>query len=236
VSTTGTLQWDTTNETPAQYTATVLSNDDADSVTVQVESAIPDGLIDSFEDGDLNEYEAGSAGGGLSPAFVTTTQSFSGDRSVTIDGTDIAQYGSNTLPNLPQRGDTYSFMFRYTSDAGTFRWGMAGDDDAGESYGGELSLGSSGTRAGKWGSEVSNNFFGSLSGFDYASHRNEWLKCTNIRDSSGNISIEITQQDGTVLSTGSLTDGGRSTRDGVAFQVAGGNESNFIDFLVNESV
>jgi len=65
VSTTGTLQWDTTNETPAQYTATVLSNDDADSVTVQVESAIPDSALTQdlvawyrFEDGDARDYTA----------------------------------------------------------------------------------------------------------------------------------------------------------------------------------
>ena len=41
-STTGTLEWDTTNEDETTYTATVLSNDDTDSVTVEIEAAIPD--------------------------------------------------------------------------------------------------------------------------------------------------------------------------------------------------
>ena len=41
-SATGTLEWDTTGEAEAEYTATVLSDDDSDSVTVQIESAIPD--------------------------------------------------------------------------------------------------------------------------------------------------------------------------------------------------
>ena len=41
-STTGTLQWDTTDESADTYSATVLSDDDSDSVTVEIESAIPD--------------------------------------------------------------------------------------------------------------------------------------------------------------------------------------------------
>ena len=41
-STTGTLEWDTTDEDEAEYTATVLSDDDSDSVTVEIEAAIPD--------------------------------------------------------------------------------------------------------------------------------------------------------------------------------------------------
>ena len=43
-STTGTLEWDTTDEAEAEYTATVLSDDDSDSVTVEIGSAIPDTL------------------------------------------------------------------------------------------------------------------------------------------------------------------------------------------------
>ena len=41
-STTGTLQWDTTDESADTYSATVLSDDDSDSVTVEIVSAIPD--------------------------------------------------------------------------------------------------------------------------------------------------------------------------------------------------
>jgi len=216
-------------------TAATIDGTDVQEITVDgdtVFSATPAGLIDSFEDGNLNEYKGGSFAGGLTNAFVTNAESFDGTRSVTNSAT--AQYGSNTLNNLPQRGDTYSFRFYYTSNSGTFRWGIAGDDDAGESYGGELSLGSSGADAGKWGSETSNNFFGSLGSFNYSNYRNEWLKCTNERSSNGNISITIEAEDGTLLSTGSLTDGGRSNRNGIAFQ-PGGSEI-YIDFLVNESI
>ena len=44
-STTGTLEWDTTDEDEAEYTATVLSDDDSDSVIVEIGSAIPDTAI-----------------------------------------------------------------------------------------------------------------------------------------------------------------------------------------------
>ena len=43
-STTGTLEWDTTGEPEAEYTATVLSDDDSDSVMVEIGDAIPDDL------------------------------------------------------------------------------------------------------------------------------------------------------------------------------------------------
>ena len=51
-STTGTLEWDTTGEAEAEYTATVLSDDDSDSVTVEIGSAIPDRgiFLDDFAD------------------------------------------------------------------------------------------------------------------------------------------------------------------------------------------
>ena len=49
-STTGTLEWDTTDEDETTYTATVLSDDDTDSVTVEIESAIPDsGLLHNWD-------------------------------------------------------------------------------------------------------------------------------------------------------------------------------------------
>ena len=48
-STTGTLQWDTTGEAETTYSATVLSDDDSDSVTVEIESAIPDSVTDQWD-------------------------------------------------------------------------------------------------------------------------------------------------------------------------------------------
>ena len=47
-STTGTLEWDTTGEPEAEYTATVLSDDDSDSVIVEIEPAIPDSGLDQL--------------------------------------------------------------------------------------------------------------------------------------------------------------------------------------------
>ena len=53
-STTGTLEWDTTGEDEAEYTATVLSDDDSDSVIVEIEAAIPDAeVLDDWADGEF---------------------------------------------------------------------------------------------------------------------------------------------------------------------------------------
>ena len=49
-STTGTLEWDTTDEDEAEYTATVLSDDDSDSVIVEIEAAIPDSVVSRPDD------------------------------------------------------------------------------------------------------------------------------------------------------------------------------------------
>ena len=62
-STTGTLEWDTTNEDETTYTATVLSDDDTDSVTVEIEAAIPDTevyLHDDWGDNQLTTDREGS--------------------------------------------------------------------------------------------------------------------------------------------------------------------------------
>ena len=57
-STTGTLEWDTTDEAEAEYTATVLSDDDSDSVTVEIESAIPDSDVYLHDDWGDNQLTA----------------------------------------------------------------------------------------------------------------------------------------------------------------------------------
>jgi len=58
-STTGTLEWDTTNEDVATYTATVLSDDDTDSVTVEIKPfEIPDSEVSYFDDpAVIDDYE-----------------------------------------------------------------------------------------------------------------------------------------------------------------------------------
>jgi len=93
VSTTGTLQWDTTNENATTYTATVLSNDDTDSVTVEVESAIPDsGLLHRWNVSDASYPITDSVGGndfsqGLGGTFETGSQFFDGV-AFSTDGVD----------------------------------------------------------------------------------------------------------------------------------------------------
>ena len=53
-STTGTLEWDTTGELEAEYTATVLSDDDSDTVMVNIADAIPDSVVHQYVYSDAN--------------------------------------------------------------------------------------------------------------------------------------------------------------------------------------
>ena len=62
-STTGTLEWDTTGEPEAEYTATVLSDDDSDSVIVEIGSAIPDTSVSRDADDDDTGVNAGDLRG-----------------------------------------------------------------------------------------------------------------------------------------------------------------------------
>lgn len=133
VSTTGTLQWDTTNETPAQYTATVLSNDDADSVTVQVESAIPDSVIHRYDFEDDSDTTTltdtvGSADGSITGMSYTTNQAednFAGDFDGNDDFVDIP-----TAEGFPLSITAYIFPRVINSNQVWINWGF--DFDANE--------------------------------------------------------------------------------------------------------
>ena len=89
-STTGTLEWDTTGEPEAEYTATVLSDDDSDSVMVEIGTAIPDAVEQHadhywiYDEGDGNL--AGQADG-----FGTVDINL--DSGVTWTSVDVGDWG-----------------------------------------------------------------------------------------------------------------------------------------------
>jgi len=94
VSTTGTLSWDTTNETAADYSATVLSNDDSDSVTVTVESKpFPaSGITRLRFEQDYTDSWGGNDGSATGTSF--TTNSFEGSYALNFDGSnDVVTLG-----------------------------------------------------------------------------------------------------------------------------------------------
>ena len=106
-STTGTLEWDTTGELEAEYTATVLSDDDSDSVIVEIGSAIPDSAVDEqdrFAHYDATFSFSGSEGEisnwpdelnnrdltGSSPEVVS--DGFNGLTAVDFNGSDLLEH------------------------------------------------------------------------------------------------------------------------------------------------
>ena len=119
-STTGTLQWDTTNESADTYSATVLSDDDSDTVTVEIESGIPDSVTDYWP---MDEGTGSVAANNLGSADIDligagwADDGFA-DGHTTYDGTDdIFRVESGAPAN--QANCTVMMWFRWES-AGSF--------------------------------------------------------------------------------------------------------------------
>ena len=102
-STTGTLEWDTTGEVETTYSATVLSDDDSDSVTVEIEPEIPDSAVYHWPfregTGDVASEEINSQDGSISglewvSGDFTGGFALSGDGSGTVVTTTLQDYGS----------------------------------------------------------------------------------------------------------------------------------------------
>ena len=124
-STTGTLEWDTTDEDETTYTATVLSDDDTDSVTVEIESAIPDSGVSRYifpeGSGDITEDDWGDNDGSLiGDAAFDSNHSVIGDFSITGFENDTARV---ELPPDDSFGfDVFTIMARIRNEsADTFR-------------------------------------------------------------------------------------------------------------------
>ena len=92
-STTGTLEWDTAGEAETTYSATVLSDDDSDSVTVEIESAIPDSVENQYFSTDTAQADPWDdmVGDNDLPAFGSPTiqsDGLNGVDAIVLDGTD----------------------------------------------------------------------------------------------------------------------------------------------------
>ena len=92
-STTGTLEWDTTDEDETTYTATVLSDDDSDSVTVEIEAAIPDSVVaryDATEDslGGVSTIEDLEGNFDLTGSCTVISDGIGGMQTYHFDGTE----------------------------------------------------------------------------------------------------------------------------------------------------
>ena len=126
-STTGTLEWDTTGEPEAEYTATVLSDNDSDSVTVEIGFAIPDAVVDNFEDAPDGPYESGET---IADYYSGTTSNFERGTANAVQGSQalqlttsvgvqqIASTPTDGLFDYPNEGDTVSSLI-YTGSAAT---------------------------------------------------------------------------------------------------------------------
>ena len=130
-STTGTLEWDTTGEDEAEYTATVLSDDDSDSVMVEIGSAIPDSVASRPNDDNSTnatgesglEIETKTEWPSIGARISNNTTEATTAYLRTNDSTLIESVDISTLSS----GDTFTFdsvdlaansTFRITLDAG----------------------------------------------------------------------------------------------------------------------
>ena len=117
-SATGTLEWDTTGEAETTYSATVLSDDDSDSVTVEIEApAIADSVIDDFED--YNGVALSDRYAGATDQYEISNTSFDGSQSleaIQANGSIVSTDGGG-LNDYPQQGDVFEGYVRGTSDS-----------------------------------------------------------------------------------------------------------------------
>ena len=118
-STTGTLEWDTTGEPEAEYTAAVLSNDDSDSVIVEIGSAIPDAqdLSEHYqfylEDGSLPVSDQTDNNRDLdSGGFVGVGEGINGVQAGEFDGSEFLS--GPTMDD--ERPSTIHAAIKYTGD------------------------------------------------------------------------------------------------------------------------
>ena len=116
-STTGTLEWDTTGEDEAEYTATVLSDDDSDSVMVEIGSAIPDSaiyhlpILERSDDTIVEELQDEDA---LAVGTTNVSNDWWEGYAEEGDGTDYIEW--TTLPDLAELRQNGDFSILFTVD------------------------------------------------------------------------------------------------------------------------
>ena len=127
-SATGTLEWDTTGEPEAEYTATVLSDDDSDSVTVEIESAIPNSVVEDFErDDPLDIYSADSG----DMWEVETDNPLEEDQSIFNSAFAGRMMHTDEYTDIVNPGNEIAVLCRSLGDA-RFRFGFTGPLEDGE--------------------------------------------------------------------------------------------------------
>ena len=92
-----------------EVSGVTLDNQDVSEVTVDGDVVFTAGptIIDDFEDGNLNEYVSD-----VNSFSVTQSNPISGNNSLQIPNSGGRNIASNTLPNIPSEGDSFSVKFR----------------------------------------------------------------------------------------------------------------------------
>lgn len=135
-STTGTLTWTTPSSSAGTYNASVLSDDDtaSTSVTVEAGSAIPDSVVDNYEDADadpsgpyesgqtLNDYYSIPAGSFARNSASPIKDSNSLERTSATNNSRIISQPGDGLPNYPAEGESVSALI---TDFGQFPFVMS---------------------------------------------------------------------------------------------------------------
>ena len=133
-STTGTLEWDTTGEDEAEYTATVLSDDDSDSVMVEIGSDIPDSVLDQLDhrykhdegSGDILTDDIGDANFDIDGASWVSS---AGEGGVHLDYDGIDDYSLNEDGSTVWNFDTFVWITWFNPDElGDNGYLIAGDE------------------------------------------------------------------------------------------------------------
>ncbi|MCG1002860.1 MULTISPECIES: hypothetical protein [Halobacterium] len=192
-----------THNTDSDFQSGTLTNFTTSGTGSNATLTLADGeVIDSFEDGNLDEYTGDTA-----DWTTTTNQSTDGSRSLYSDAyfdtqTYTIQSGSG-LPAYPQPGNTWSFDYRASGPAGTTIWF---GPNSSTHY--NLILNSK-TEVIKLGSTESSNELDSAS---VTIPDNEWLSVDVDWATNDTMSITVTDSTGATVATltgqGSISSGG----------------------------
>jgi len=184
-------------------------------------------LIDSFEDGDINEYNG-----------RTNDYSVQSDTSTAIDGGQYLKgdasgtannniYSLNGLDTYPSRGDTFrvNLQFNVDREAIDFQWGYQGDSRSADTYGVELNMENSEFRLGIGkGNNPTTDTLITKTPVNYSSYVDTWLV------------LEVEWGDPTITATLYEADSG-GTPDGSAIVSVSGDDTTYdqggIGFLVD---
>lgn len=207
-----TLEWQTSDTQTAQdYTLSVSSVDDSETVTVTVGQSGSGALIDDFEDGNLSEY-SGDTGTWQTTSTRVKSGSFAALGPANTSKDSITATDS-TLPNTADLGDTVEAFVYLPGETVVVELGLLYNSATGNQIGCQLG----GNAVGNAETAIRENGT-KLAGDNTGLPNDEWLRVVLDTTAGGSLTLEVFNSTGTKIRTVSASTS-NSYGDGLQLQV-----------------